>query len=391
MFRLVHINSAKRLTASLLHHHASRYFAIMVVKTPTMAESITEGILGSWEKKPGDVVMQDEIVANIETDKINLPVNSPKNGIIDKLLVNVGDKVVVGSDLFKLDVRDDITKPKEEAPKPKEEKSEDIRPPEPKSQPPPPPPKPSIHSRPTTTVHTQQSQRSETKTKLTPMRQKISQRLKESQNITASLTTFNEVDMSAIMDMRNQYKDEISKKYNVKLGFMSAFIKASTAVLGELPMVNSRIEGSNTLVTPSYIDISVAVATPKGLVTPVIRDCQNKDMIQLEQVLAELGEKAKQGQITMEDLSGGTFTISNGGVFGSLMGTPIINTPQSAILGMHAIKDRPVVVNGQIVSRPMMYLALTYDHRIIDGREAVTFLVRLKNLLEDPRRLLLNI
>lgn len=384
MFRLAHVNFAKRSSISLLsHYHVSRCFAIMVVKTPTMTESITEGILSSWEKKPGDVVMQDEIVANIETDKINLPVNSPKNGIIETLLVNIGDKVVVGSDLFKLDVRDDIAKL---------EKPKDVKSPEPKPQPQPSstPLKPSTQSRPITTINTQ-SQRSETKTKLTPMRQKISQRLKESQNIAASLTTFNEVDMSAIMDMKSQYKDEISKKYNIKLGFMSAFIKASATVLGELSMVNSRIEGSNTLVTPSYIDISVAVATPKGLVTPVIRDCQNKDMIQLEQILAELGEKARQGQITMEDLSGGTFTISNGGVFGSLMGTPIINTPQSAILGMHAIKDRPIVVNGQVVSRPMMYLALTYDHRIIDGREAVTFLVRLKNLLEDPRRLLLNI
>lgn len=382
----------------------SRLFATIVVKTPTMADSITEGILGSWEKKPGDIVRQDEVVAHIETDKINLPVNSPNSGILEAHLANVGDKVVVGSDLFKLDVRDDIsslsqTPPKEsppkDTPKPKESSPKESPPKEtakPKEQVPPkeqpqqkesiPPPHPQVTS----------FDRTEKRVRMTPMRQRIAQRLKESQSTAASLTTFNEVDMSAIIDMRNQYKDDIMKKFNVKLGFMSAFIRASAVALSELPMVNSRIDDKDgSIVTPSYVDISVAVATPKGLVTPVIRDCQSKDMIQLEQVLAALGEKAKQGQITMDDLAGGTFTISNGGIFGSLMGTPIINTPQSAILGMHAIKDRPVVVNGQVVSRPMMYLALTYDHRIIDGREAVTFLVRVKNLLEDPRRFLLNI
>ena len=232
--------------------------------------------------------------------------------------------------------------------------------------------------------------RSEKVTKMTPMRLKIAQRLKDSQEIAASLTTFNEVDMSALMEMRSLYKDDILKKYGVKFGFMSPFIKASATVLQEIPMVNSRIE-NDTVVQPNFVDISIAVATPKGLVTPVLRDCQALSLIDLEIMMAQVAEKARGGQLTMADLAGGTFTISNGGVFGSLLGTPIINLPQSAILGMHAIKERPVAINGQVVIRPMMNLALTYDHRIIDGREAVTFLVRLKQLLEDPRRLLINV
>ena len=232
--------------------------------------------------------------------------------------------------------------------------------------------------------------RSEKVTKMTPMRLKIAQRLKDSQEIAASLTTFNEVDMSALMEMRSLYKDDILKKHGVKFGFMSPFIKASATVLQEIPMVNSRIE-NDTVVQPNFVDISIAVATPKGLVTPVLRDCQALSLIDLEIMMAQVSEKARGGQLTMADLAGGTFTISNGGVFGSLLGTPIINLPQSAILGMHAIKERPVAINGQVVIRPMMNLALTYDHRIIDGREAVTFLVRLKQLLEDPRRLLINV
>ena len=232
--------------------------------------------------------------------------------------------------------------------------------------------------------------RSEKVTKMTPMRLKIAQRLKDSQEIAASLTTFNEVDMSALMEMRSLYKDDILKKYGVKFGFMSPFIKASATVLQEIPMVNSRIE-NDTVVQPNFMDISIAVATPKGLVTPVLRDCQALSLIDLEIMMAQVAEKARGGQLTMADLAGGTFTISNGGVFGSLLGTPIINLPQSAILGMHAIKERPVAINGQVVIRPMMNLALTYDHRIIDGREAVTFLVRLKQLLEDPRRLLIDV
>ncbi|KAI9239293.1 MAG: hypothetical protein BYD32DRAFT_235992 [Podila humilis] len=222
------------------------------------------------------------------------------------------------------------------------------------------------------------------------MRQTIARRLKQSQENAASLTTFNEVDMSALMNMRNKYKDAVLKKHNVKLGFMSAFVKASCYALKELPAVNARIEG-DSIVYNDYVDVSVAVATPKGLVTPVIRNCESLSFVEVEKSIAQYGAKARDGQIAIEDLSGGTFTISNGGVFGSMMGTPIINMPQSAILGMHAIKERPVAVNGKVEIRPMMYLALTYDHRIIDGREATTFLVKLKEALEDPTRLLLDV
>lgn len=225
------------------------------------------------------------------------------------------------------------------------------------------------------------------------MRLRIAERLKQSQNTAASLTTFNEVDMSALMDMRKQYKDEILKKTGVKLGFMSAFSRASVLAMKDLPSVNAAIEGPNggdTVVYRDYVDISVAVATEKGLVTPVVRNAESLDMVGIEKAIADLGKKARDNKLTIEDMAGGTFTISNGGVFGSLYGTPIINLPQAAVLGLHAIKERPVVVNGKIEIRPMMYLALTYDHRLLDGREAVTFLVKIKEYIEDPRKMLLG-
>jgi 2-oxoglutarate dehydrogenase E2 component (dihydrolipoamide succinyltransferase) len=222
------------------------------------------------------------------------------------------------------------------------------------------------------------------------MRLRIAERMKESQNAAASLTTFNEIDMTNIMALRNRYKDAVLKQHGVKLGFMSAFVRASVHALSHVPVVNARIE-QDMIVYNDYMDISVAVATPKGLVTPVLRNAQQYNYTQIEQQIAELGERARQGGLALEDMAGGTFTISNGGVFGSLMGTPIINVPQSAILGMHAIKERPVVVDGKIEIRPMMYVALTYDHRLIDGREAVTFLVKVKEAVEDPARLLLDV
>ncbi|RGB32120.1 hypothetical protein C1646_707496 [Rhizophagus diaphanus] len=226
------------------------------------------------------------------------------------------------------------------------------------------------------------------------MRLRIAERLKESQNTAASLTTFNEIDMSNIIDLRNTYKDSIMQKHGVKLGFMSAFVKASVFALQEIPIVNASIEGpdgGDTIVYRDYVDMSVAVATPKGLVTPVVRNTHLLSFIEIEKAIAELGKKARDGKITIEDMAGGTFTISNGGVYGSLYGTPIINMPQSAILGMHATKERPVAVNGKVEIRPMMYVALTYDHRLIDGREAVIFLKTIKEQIEDPRRLLLSI
>jgi 2-oxoglutarate dehydrogenase E2 component (dihydrolipoamide succinyltransferase) len=224
------------------------------------------------------------------------------------------------------------------------------------------------------------------------MRLRIAERLKQSQNTAASLTTFNEVDMSKLMEFRKLYKDDVLKKTGVKLGFMSAFSRAAVLAMRDIPAVNAAIEGPNsgdTIVYHDYVDISVAVATEKGLVTPVVRNVESMDMIGIEKSIAELGAKARDNKLTIEDMAGGTFTISNGGVFGSLMGTPIINMPQTAVLGLHAIKERAVVVNGKVEARPMMYLALTYDHRLLDGREAVQFLVKIKEYIEDPQRMLL--
>jgi 2-oxoglutarate dehydrogenase E2 component (dihydrolipoamide succinyltransferase) len=242
------------------------------------------------------------------------------------------------------------------------------------------------------------------------MRLRIAERLKQSQNTAASLTTFNEVDMSSIMEFRKLYKDEILKNKGVKLGFMSAFSRACILAARDVPAVNASIEGPNggdTIVYRDYVDISVAVATEKGLVTPVVRNAESLDMVGIEKAIADLGKKARDNKLTIEDMAGGTFTISNGGVFGSLMGTPIINLPQTAVLGLHAIKDKPVAINGKVEIRPvspswssvaeirkltllqMMYLALTYDHRLLDGREAVTFLVKVKEYIEDPRKMLL--
>ncbi|KAK5942529.1 2-oxoglutarate dehydrogenase complex E2 component [Knufia obscura] len=228
--------------------------------------------------------------------------------------------------------------------------------------------------------------------KMNRMRLRIAERLKQSQNTAASLTTFNEVDMTAIMELRKRHKDDVLKQHGVKLGFMSAFAKASVLAMKDLPVVNASIEGPNggdTIVYRDYVDISVAVSTPKGLVTPVLRNAESMNMVEIESGIAELGKKARDGKLSIEDMAGGSFTISNGGVFGSMMGTPIINLPQTAVLGLHAIKERPVTINGKIESRPMMYLALTYDHRILDGREAVTFLVLLKKYMEDPASMLL--
>lgn len=232
--------------------------------------------------------------------------------------------------------------------------------------------------------------RTEQRVKMNRMRQKIAQRLKDAQNTCAMLTTFNEINMSNVMDLRKQYKDVFLKKHNLKLGFMSAFVKATAFALQDQPIVNAVIEDKE-IVYRDYIDISVAVATPKGLVVPVLRNVGNMNYAAIERAIHELGEKARLGSLAIEDMDGGTFTISNGGVFGSMFGTPIINPPQSAILGMHAIIDRPIAVNGKVEIAPMMYVALTYDHRLIDGREAVLFLRKIKQAVEDPRVLLLDI
>ncbi|KAF9392538.1 2-oxoglutarate dehydrogenase complex E2 component [Podila verticillata] len=382
-----------------------RYYADYVVKVPHMADSISEGSLKQWNKKVGDFVALDEEIATIETDKVDVAVNSPKAGTIVELYAKEEDTVAVGADLFKLELGDapagGASESKKEEPKKEAPKKQEVKKEEPKKEAPAPKkeePKKETKATPAPASKTASSEpsapvafsREERSVKMNRMRQTIAKRLKQSQENAASLTTFNEVDMSALMNLRNKYKDAVLKKHNVKLGFMSAFVKASCYALKELPAVNARIEG-DSIVYNDYVDVSVAVATPKGLVTPVIRNCESLSFVEVEKSIAQYGAKARDGQIAIEDLSGGTFTISNGGVFGSMMGTPIINMPQAAILGMHAIKERPVVVNGKIEIRPMMYLALTYDHRIIDGREATTFLVKLKEVLEDPARLLLDV
>ncbi|KAM0427763.1 hypothetical protein ACHAPT_007219 [Fusarium lateritium] len=389
-----------------------RTYADSVVKVPQMAESISEGTLKQFSKSIGDYVEQDEEIATIETDKIDVAVNAPEAGTIKEFLASEEDTVVVGQDLVRLELGGAPAGDKKEAPKEESKESEskpESKPepkqetaPEPKKESAPAPSKPEPprqaekkESKPqsaATTGGPSLGNREERRVKMNRMRLRIAERLKQSQNTAASLTTFNEVDMSNIMDFRKLYKDDVLKKTGVKLGFMSAFSRACVLAMRDIPAVNASIEGpdgGDTIVYRDYVDISVAVATEKGLVTPVVRNVEALDMIGIEKSIADMGKKARDGKLTIEDMAGGTFTISNGGVFGSLMGTPIINLPQSAVLGLHAIKERPVAVNGKIEIRPMMYLALTYDHRLLDGREAVQFLVKVKEYIEDPRRMLL--
>ncbi|KAF7928905.1 uncharacterized protein EAE97_009747 [Botrytis byssoidea] len=420
-FLLAQRSAAPQLRYPLPVIQQFRNYADKVVKVPEMAESISEGTLKQWSKQIGDYVEQDEEIATIETDKIDVAVNAPEAGTIKEFLANEEDTVTVGQDLIRLelggapeggDKEKASSEPKEAASKdqstssdPEPSKKEDSKPKEDSSSPPPtekksepketPKPKPSESKKQESSSSTSGpslGNREERRVKMNRMRLRIAERLKQSQNTAASLTTFNEVDMSSLMEFRKLYKDEVLKKTGVKLGFMSAFSRASVLALRDIPAVNASIEGPNggdTIVYRDYVDISVAVATEKGLVTPVVRNTESMDLVGIEKTIADLGKKARDNKLTIEDMAGGTFTISNGGVFGSLMGTPIINLPQTAVLGLHAIKDKPVVVNGQIVIRPMMYLALTYDHRLLDGREAVQFLVKVKEYIEDPRRMLL--
>lgn len=381
-----------------------------VVKVPDMAESLTEGTLREFSKEVGDFVEQDEIIATIETDKIDVEVNAPFAGTIKEFLAQPEDTVEVGQDLLKIEPgeapaggakkeeapkeepkkeepKKEEAPKKEEKPAPKKEEPKKEEKPAPKKESKPKESKPSSSEKESGSTFTAFA-RTESRVKMNRMRQRIAERLKESQNTAASLTTFNEVDMSSVMELRKLYKDEIIKKKDIKFGFMGLFSKAATLAMKDLPAVNGAIEGDQ-LVYKDYVDISIAVATPKGLVTPVVRNAESLSVLEIEQEIVNLGKKARDGKLTLEDMAGGTFTISNGGVFGSLYGTPIINLPQTAVLGLHGVKERPVVVNGQIVSRPMMYLALTYDHRMLDGREAVTFLKTVKELIEDPRKMLL--
>eukprot|EP00795_Rhopilema_esculentum_P003055 gene3055-1338_t len=375
-----------------------------IVHTPPFAESITEGDV-RWDKGVGDIVAEDEVVGEIETDKTSIPVTASAAGVIVELFVEDGEKVEKGDKLFKIQVgaTDGAAAPKpkdvvaEEVPPPPAvaEKVPDPVTPAPPSTPPPvaekaggpimvtrpsPPPPPPASQQPAQAIMQSEAKeaptslggsRKETRVKMSRMRLRISQRLKDAQNVNAMLTTFNEVDMSNIMDMRSKHKDAFLKSHGLKLGFMSAFTKAACYALQSMPVC--------------------CCSHYKGTCSTSFERRHNMNYLDIEKGINELGEKARTGDLAIEDMDGGTFTISNGGVFGSLMGTPIINPPQSAILGLHAINDKPVAVNGQVVIRPMMYLALTYDHRLIDGREAVTFLKKIKSAVEDPRIILLNL
>lgn len=398
----------------LFHFSATFYDEYHIVNTPHFAESVTEGDI-IWVKAVGDAVAVDDVVAEIETDKTTIPVPAPVSGIIEEFYVADGDKVEAEQKLFKIKLGDGSAAPAPApaaaaaAPAPEAPAAATPTPtatpptssgPIPTSPPPVPPvPAQPMTSTPVSAVQIAQpaaapatavSSRTEQRVKMSRMRQKIAHRLKDAQNTCAMLTTFNEIDMSNIMEMRKLHKDAFLKKHNLKLGFMSAFVKAAAHALQDQPSVNAVID-ENEIIYRDYVDISVAVATPKGLVVPVIRNVQQMNYAQIERTITELGEKARSGSLAIEDMDGGTFTISNGGVFGSMFGTPIINPPQSAILGMHAIFDRPVAVAGKVEIRPMMYVALTYDHRLIDGREGVLFLKKIKQAVEDPRILLLDL
>lgn len=393
------------------------------IKVPALGESVSEASIAKLHKKVGDTVKADELILELETDKVTLEVNAPKNGVISDLKVKEGDSVKVG-DLVALMQEggsvqakpvassqgsanmqasvapNKISSQHELSPAPKKLATEnnintsliagtgkdgrvtkgDVL---------------DVIANGTKTVARQNplqatGSKPTERVKMSKLRQKIAERLKESQNTAAILTTFNEVDMGAVMALRSEYKDVFEKKHGVKLGFMSFFVKACIVALKEIPAVNAEIDGTD-IVYKNFYDIGVAVGSPQGLVVPVLRDADKLNLAGIEKGISELGVKARDGKLTLPDLAGATFTISNGGVYGSLMSTPIINPPQSGILGMHKIQERPMAINGEIKIRPMMYLALSYDHRIIDGKEAVTFLVRIKELLEDPRRLVLDI
>lgn len=383
-----------------------------VVVVPFMGESIEDGALIAILKQPGDSVAVDEIIAQIETDKVTIDVRSDVAGKIEEILAKEGDTVKAGTQLARVAVGEAgapaASPSKESAPPPQDEVTKSApplppktatpsssspnkdSPPSPPAQakaPPPSPPQPKSTSG--TEVH-MPTKGGERRVPMTRLRKRVATRLKDSQNTFALLTTFNEIDMTNLMQMRAQHKDLFQEKHGVKLGFMSGFVKAAVSALKQFPAVNAVIDGDD-IIYRDYVDISIAVGTAKGLVVPVIRGADHMNFAQIEKTINTLGKKANDGSISIDDMAGGTFTISNGGVYGSLISTPIINPPQSAILGMHSIQKRPVVIGNDIVAKPMMYVALTYDHRLIDGREAVLFLRAVKDNVEDPRRLLLDI
>ncbi len=389
------------------------------VTVPDMGESVSEGTIGRLAKQPGDRVSKDETLAEIETDKVALEVPAPADGVLAEWLVSEGDSVAPGSVIARIEAGGSAAAVSQ-APEPRETipaqgDSGGARPVSPSvrritteagADP------QSIHGtgrgdrvtkadalayveratpdRAATPARARDLGPREERVRMTRLRQTIARRLKEAQDTAAMLTTFNDVDMSAVMDLRSRYKDAFAERHGVKLGFMGFFVKACVAALQEIPAVNAEIDGTD-IIYKNYYDLGIAVGTDRGLVVPVVRDCDMKSIAEVEGGIAALGKKARDGDLSLDDLQGGTFTITNGGVYGSLMSTPILNPPQSGVLGMHRIEQRPVAIRGEVKIRPMMYLALSYDHRIVDGKEAVTFLVRVKEALEDPERMLLNV
>ena len=389
------------------------------IRVPELPESVADATVGNWHKSPGESVKAGESLVDIETDKVVLEVPAPTDGVLTRILVERGNRVLARQLLAELQAgvatttdsgkdadiltpsvrrllaeqgvdpsqlvgtgkggritREDIQRHLEQAPVVAPQGMAKSAPAELKVV---------AEEHPALPVG-----REEKRVPMSRLRQRVAERLLEAKNSTAMLTTFNEVNMKPIMDIRTGYQERFEKRHNIKLGFMSFYVRAVTEALKRYPIINASIDGTD-IVYHNYFDISIAVATERGLVTPVLRDCDTLSLADIERGIKSLADKARDGKLTVDDLSGGNFTITNGGVFGSLMSTPIINPPQSAILGMHKIQDRPMAVDGQVVILPMMYLALSYDHRIVDGRDSVGFLVTVKELLEDPTRLLLDI
>jgi 2-oxoglutarate dehydrogenase E2 component (dihydrolipoamide succinyltransferase) len=408
------------------------------IRVPTLGESVTEATIGKWFKKPGDAVAVDEPLVELETDKVTIEVPAPAAGVLSDIAAKDGETVAVGAVLGQIKEGAGAA-PAKAAPQPAAQPT-----------PPPPPPKPAPATalaadkplapsvrkiaaetgidatamsgtgkdgrvtkgdmlaaieraaaqptpvaQPAAAVQVRAPSPAddaarEERVKMTRLRQTIARRLKDAQNTAAMLTTFNEVDMGHVMALRSQYRDLFEKKHGTKLGFMGFFVRACVQALKEIPAVNAEIDGAD-IIYKNYYHIGIAVGTERGLVVPVVRDCDQKSLAEIEKAIADFGHRARDGALKIDELQGGTFTITNGGIYGSLMSTPILNAPQSGILGMHKIQDRPMVVAGKVEIRPMMYLALSYDHRLVDGREAVTFLVRVKECLEEPARLVLDL
>ena len=413
------------------------------VKVPVLGESVAEATIGEWLKQPGEAVALDEPIASLETDKVAIEVNATVAGVMGQQLVKVGDNVAVGAVIATIEdgspaAGAEPVAERTDAPIPPASdtmptatvapsdtattlspavrravleagidpasikgtgkdgrltKEDVVAAASAKTSAPTPAPSPTpaqAEAASPANGEAPAGTRGEERVKMTRLRQTIAKRLKEAQNTAALLTTFNDCDMSAVMAARDKFKDAFEKKHGVKLGFMSFFAKAACLALKDFPSVNAQLQGDEIVYFP-YVDLSVAVSAPNGLVVPVVRNVDTMGFAEIEKAIGDLGRRAKDGSLTMADMAGGTFTISNGGVFGGLMSTPIINPPQSAVLGLHRIEDRPVVRDGQIVIRPMMYLALSYDHRLIDGREAVTALKTIKEAIEDPTRLLIDL